>query len=398
MATASTASRITRKIGIAVKKAASRNKGWYDLHMAAASGAIAQRLPLVDLVAEIRDARIPLSSENELLRDFPALSKRIVVMNKIDLADQTQVKGWMRYFEQQNCIPYGVNSHNKDSVKGLLNFIQAQVRGLCKANHHASETITIMLVGIPNVGKSALANSLHQMGRISAAEKGRLKHATVSPQPGETKDISSFKQYNGVFHAQHLNLQIGSHPNIYLLDTPGILPRMVHDAELCSKLVLTGGGAIRDGLIEHKELARYFLTILNLSDQYKKWAKFSTNEDRLLSFIEHKVEDSICSKLEMRQKKQHMMDHTQDLIVNEVRGTIFDTISCFDGNIDLEEDMIKLIEAELVAFREAFRVPQGLGEYVYNRVVSVKLLDLYRTGRLGHYTLDTLPQTLHHPL
>ncbi|MBA0610665.1 hypothetical protein Godav_011480 [Gossypium davidsonii] len=371
MATASTASRITRKIGIAVKKAASRNKGWYDLHMAAASGAIAQRLPLVDLVAEIRDARIPLSSENELLRDFPALSKRIVVMNKIDLADQTQVK--------------------------LLNFIQAQVRGLCKANHHASETITIMLVGIPNVGKSALANSLHQMGRISAAEKGRLKHATVSPQPGETKDISSFKQYNGVFHAQHLHLQIGSHPNIYLLDTPGILPRMIHDAELCSKLVLTGGGAIRDGLIEQKELARYFLTILNLSDQYKKWAKFSTKEDRLLSFIEHKVEDSISSKLEMRQKKQHMMDHTQDLIVNDVRGTIFDTISCFDGNIELEEDMIKLMEAELVALREAFRVPQGLGEYVYNRV-SVKLLDLYRTGRLGHYTLDTLPLTLHHPL
>ncbi|PPD99002.1 hypothetical protein GOBAR_DD03966 [Gossypium barbadense] len=353
MATASTASRITRKIVIAVKKAASRNKGWYDLHMAAASGAIAQRLPLVDLVAEIRDARIPLSSENELLRDFPALSKRIVVMNKIDLADQTQVK--------------------------LLNFIQAQVRGLCKANHHASETITIMLVG-----------------RISAAEKGRLKHATVSPQPGETKDISSFKQYNGVFHAQHLHLQIGSHPNIYLLDTPGILPRMIHDAELCSKLVLTG--AIRDGLIEQKELARYFLTILNLSDQYKKWAKFSTNEDRLLSFIEHKVEDSISSKLEMRQKKQHMMDHTEDLIVNDVRGTIFDTISCFDGNIELEEDMIKLMEAELVALREAFRVPQGLGEYVYNRVVSVKLLDLYRTGRLEHYTLDTLPLTLHHPL
>ncbi|XP_039019219.1 DAR GTPase 2, mitochondrial-like [Hibiscus syriacus] len=350
MAANSVASKTARKIGIAVQKAASRNKvWWYDPHMAAATSAIVQRLPLVDLVAEIRDARIPLSSEYELLRNFPSLSRRIVVMNKIDLADPTQLKGWMRYFEQQDCIPYGVNSHNKDSVKGLLNFVQAQVRGLCKGNHHSSETITIMLVGIPNVGKSALANSLHQIGRISAGEKGKLKHATVSPQPGETKDISSLK--------------IGSHPNIYLLDTPGILPRIVHDAELCSKLALTG--AIRDGLIEQKELAVYFLAILNLCDQYKKWAKFSTNQSRL----DRKEEASISSKLEMRQKKQYPMDHTQDPIVHDVRGAIFNTISSFDGNLELEEDMIKLIKAQSVALRAAFHVPEDVGENVDNKSV-----------------------------
>ncbi|XWS65727.1 hypothetical protein CRYUN_Cryun05aG0138500 [Craigia yunnanensis] len=343
--------------------------------MAAASGAIAQRLPLVDLVVEIRDARIPLSSEYELLRNFPNPSRRIVVMNKMDLTNPTQIKEWMRYFEQQNCISYGVNSHNKDNVKGLLNFIQAQVRGLCTANHHYSETKTIMLVGIPNVGKSALANSLHQIGRISAAEKGKLKHAIVSPQPGETKDISSLK--------------IGSHPGIYLLDTPGILPHTIHDAELCSKLALTG--AIRDDLIEQKELAQYFLTILNLSDQYKKWEKFSTNRSKL-SFIECKEELSISSKLEMRQKKQYLMDHTQDLIVHDVRGAIFNIMSSFDGNLEWEDDMIKLIEAQFVAFREAFRVPEELDENAYDKV-AVKLLNLYRTGRLGHYTLDPLPVT-----
>ncbi|XVE95600.1 hypothetical protein REPUB_Repub02eG0112600 [Reevesia pubescens] len=102
----------------------------------------------------------------------------------------------------------------------------------------------------PNVGKSALANSLHHIGRISAAEKGKLKHSIVSPHPGETKDISSLK--------------IGSHPNIYLLDTPGILSHTIHDAELCSKLGLTG--AIADSLIGQKELAQYFLGILNSSD------------------------------------------------------------------------------------------------------------------------------------
>ncbi|KAK8523569.1 hypothetical protein V6N12_048086 [Hibiscus sabdariffa] len=377
MATSSVASKIAMKIGVEVQKAARSNKGWwYDPHMAAATSAIAQRLPFVDLVAEIRDARVPLSSEYELLKNFPSLSRRIVVMNKMDLADPALVKGWMRYFEQQSCIPYGVNSHNKDSVKGLLNFIQAQVRGLCKANHRSSETITVMLVGIPNVGKSALANSLHQIGRISAAEKGKLKHATVSPQPGETKDISSLK--------------IGSHPNIYLLDTPGILPRMIHDAELCSKLALTG--AIRDGLVEQKELAQYFLTILNLSDQYKKWVKYSTNQSRL----NLKEDTSVNSKLDTRQRRQYLTDHTQDLMVHDVRGAIFDTISSFHGNLELEDDMMELIEAQLVALTAAFRVPEG-GENVESKV-GVKLLDLYRTGRLGHYTLDPLPVTFYDPL
>ncbi|KAK8655010.1 hypothetical protein V6N13_107602 [Hibiscus sabdariffa] len=321
MATSSVASKIAMKIGVAVQKAARRNKGWwYDPHMAAATSAIAQRLPLVDLVAEIRDARVPLSSEYELLKNFPSLSRRIVVMNKMDLADQTLVKGWMRYFEQQSCIPYGVNSHNKDSVKGLLNFIQAQVRGLCKANHHSSETITVMLVGIPNVGKSALANSLHQIGRVSAA------------------------------------------------------------------------GAIRDGLVEQRELAQYFLTILNLSNQYKKWVKYSTSQSRL----NHKEDTSVNSKLDTRQKRQYLTDHTQDLMVHDVRGAIFDTISSFHGNLELEDDMMELIEAQMVALTAAFRVPEE-GENVESKV-GVKLLDLYRTGRLGHYTLDPLPVTFYDPL
>ncbi|KAE8654506.1 hypothetical protein F3Y22_tig00117048pilonHSYRG00507 [Hibiscus syriacus] len=96
MSANSVASKTARKIGIAVQKAASRNKGWwYDPHMAAAANVIAQRLPLVDLVAKIRDASIPLSSEYELLRNFPSLSRRIVAMNKIDIADPTQ--GWVSF-------------------------------------------------------------------------------------------------------------------------------------------------------------------------------------------------------------------------------------------------------------------------------------------------------------
>ncbi|KAJ8560893.1 hypothetical protein K7X08_027083 [Anisodus acutangulus] len=218
-----------------------------------------------------------------------------------------------------------------------------------------------MLVGIPNVGKSALANSLHQIGRISAAEKGRLKHAIVSPHPGETKSISGLK--------------IASHPSIYVLDTPGVFPAEILDAEACSNLALTG--AIRDCLVGEVELAEYFLSIFNSCDEYKKWAKLSLSG----------ADD--VSELERRQKRQYLTDHTQDFVVNKVRRTLFEAVSSFDGNLQDEEIMLQLIKAEFAVLGDAFNLPPDSDDYV--RKVAAKLLNLYRTGRLGHYTLDPAP-------
>ncbi|XP_062097160.1 DAR GTPase 2, mitochondrial [Humulus lupulus] len=365
--------RLARQIGRAIVKA-SRNtqpaRGWYDTHMAAASRAIAERIPLVDVVLEIRDARIPLSSEYELLRKYKSSSRRIVVLNKIDLANRSQTKDWLSYFEQNNCISYGVNAHNKDSMRQFLNFLQAQVRELRKKDN--SFTTTMLLVGIPNVGKSALANSLHQIGRTSAAERGKLKHATVSPHPGETKDISSLK--------------IGSHPNVYVLDTPGVLPPEISDDEVCSKLALTG--AISNCLVGEKELAQYFLAILNLSKEYKKWSK-KIHKENEITLTNHEAECSSGLEKNMKRRRQYPTDHTQDFIVNDVRQTLFEIISSFDGNMDDEKDLTRLIEAETIALQEAFRIPVDLNEDAHYKVAG-KLLNLYHTGRLGHYTLDSI--------
>ncbi|KAK6143067.1 hypothetical protein DH2020_023415 [Rehmannia glutinosa] len=232
---------LIQEIGKAVK-AVAKGKGskwWYTPHMAAASRAIAERIPLVDLVLEVRDAR-------------------------------------------------------------FLTFLQARVRELKKKDDPA-HAITLMLVGIPNVGKSALANSLHQVGRIAAAEKGKLKHSVVSPQPGETKGISSLKV-------------IASHPNIYVLDTPGVLPPDVVDDGVCSKLALTG--AIKDDVVGEIELAQYFLSILSLSDEYKKWGKLSgVGNGGVLT-------NERISSLDKRPKRQYPTDHTQDFIVNNVRRSL----------------------------------------------------------------------------
>eukprot|EP00268_Persea_americana_P044207 TRINITY_DN44662_c0_g1_i4.p1 TRINITY_DN44662_c0_g1~~TRINITY_DN44662_c0_g1_i4.p1 ORF type:complete len:230 (-),score=22.88 TRINITY_DN44662_c0_g1_i4:240-929(-) len=153
-----------RRVGAAISKGSS---SWYDPHMEAASRAILERIPLVDLTVEIRDARIPLSSAYNQPSHLESSSKRMIVLNKMDLADRSQTQKWMRYFQQQNCICYGVNSHNKDNIKEFLKFIQAQIRELKVGQ--SNYTATVLLIGIPNVGKSAIANSLHQIGRISAA-------------------------------------------------------------------------------------------------------------------------------------------------------------------------------------------------------------------------------------
>lgn len=278
---------IARSFAVAVGKKASSGC-WFTPHMAAAARAIADRIPLVDLVLEIRDARVPLSSKLEL-RSMPRSSKRVIILNKIDLANQSKMKDWMKYFDQQNCISFGVNAHNEGNIKELLTFLQAKVRELMKTNH-SDYTVTVMLVGIPNVGKSALANSLHQVGRISAEEKGKLKPSIVSPLPGETKSIRSMK--------------IGSHPSIYVLDTPGILSPRIPDAELCSKLALIG--TIRDCLIGEIELAHYFLAILYSSNKYKRWANLSTNLNERSDSNSMGRSDSNIDK-----KMQRLSDHTK---------------------------------------------------------------------------------------
>ncbi|XP_055960295.1 DAR GTPase 2, mitochondrial isoform X2 [Mercurialis annua] len=342
-----------REIGNKLKKAArNREQGWYTSHMAAASRAIAERIPLVDFVIEVRDARLPLSSECQLLINYSDSSRRIVVMNKMDLANRSQLKEWISYFEERNCVSYALNSHNTDNVKQFLNFLQAQIRRL--KSIESGSTITMMLIGIPNV------------------EKGKLKHVKVSPHPGETKDISSFK--------------IGSHPNIYVLDTPGIFPPQILDAEIYFKLALTG--AIQAGLIGYRELAQYFLAVLNLSDEYKKWTMSPTHE-KGKSITDNGAESSRDEHQGVEEKKQHLTDHTQDFIVHDVRRKLFETISSFDGDMQNQADLEKLIELQFAALTESFHLPTELGDDVHYKIAT-KLLNLYRTGRLGHYSLDPL--------
>ncbi|CAB81166.1 putative protein [Arabidopsis thaliana] len=326
MATAKTW-KIAREIGDAVIKASRNpNRRWYGPHMAAAVRAISERIPLVDFVLEIRDARIPLSSEYELLRKFsPLPSKRIIVLNKMELADPLELKKCIDYFEERNYLSYAVNSHNKDCVK--------------------QESPLFQILFIISEG---------------------------------------------------LVLQIGSHPNVYVLDTPGIFPPNLYDAEICAKLALTGlistkhkqndyipvkvlflyshsriaqraywVGAIPDDIVGELKLARLFLTILNSSHEYKKWAKLCKSQDLTESLSDE------SSKSDAKHKRQYATDHTQDFIVYDVRRVLYETISAFDGNLEDEISMGNLIETQFAALRSVLRVPEE-ANYVIVMIYGLK--------------------------
>ncbi|KMZ62842.1 Ribosome biogenesis GTPase A [Zostera marina] len=346
----------------AIVRSPNISSSWFTTQMAAAVSAIVDRIPLVDFMVEVRDARVPLSSGFDPIRRTSGECRRIVILNKSDLADRAQTEKWVEHFEQSNCFCYAINSHNKDNIKKLLNCLCTRIREL---GVNTSYTASFMIVGIPNVGKSSIVNAMHQIGRISAEEKGKLKHAIVNTHPGETKDITSFK--------------IASHPNIYLLDTPGVLPLEMSDLELGSKLALIG--AIDDCLVGEVELARCFLSILNRGEEYKCWEKLNSMGG----------ENSHLGKPDSQNKRRrkYPTDHTQDFIVRDVRKRIYNSILEFEGNLENDEEMLNLIDAQLLLLHEAFRVSLENGEDGY-RKVAVKLLNLYRIGRLGRYTLDNL--------
>lgn len=135
------------------------NINWFPGHMAAATRAIRQRLKLCDLVIEVRDARLPLSSANEDLQPMLSGKRRVIALNKQDLANRNLMHRWISYFNshKQECLP--INAHSRSSVHKLLDLVEFKLKEVMTRE----PTLLVMVLGVPNVGKSALINSIHQI-------------------------------------------------------------------------------------------------------------------------------------------------------------------------------------------------------------------------------------------
>ncbi|NP_001151234.1 GTPase family protein [Zea mays] len=340
---------------------------WFPGHMAAASRAIRDRLKLADLIIEVRDARIPLSSANEDLQPVLSAKRRILALNKKDLANPNIMNRWLNHFEscKQDCI--SINAHSSSSVNQLLGFAELKLKEAISKE----PTLLIMLVGVPNVGKSALINSIHRIATSRFPAKDKNKRATVGPLPGVTQDIAGYK--------------IATQPSIYVLDTPGVLVPSIPDMETGLKLALTG--AVKDSVVGEERIAKYLLSLFNIKKTPLHW-------ERLLHRKEEWCEE-ICSSNKkdnsLRRTRLNNSDavYVQDL-VTEVQRALCRTFLNFTGNIEEESELETLIDMQLVELRKVFRIPHKPFDETQGPT-SKKLLTLFRSGKLGPFILDDLP-------
>ena len=209
---------------------------WYPGHMAKAKRQIIEKMKLVDIVMEIVDARIPLSSRNPMVNEIAHQKRRLILLNKSDLADPSVTKEWIDYFAAEDTSVIAINAHKSSDIKKVIQL----ARQLMKEKHEAlrkkgvtPRAIRALIVGIPNVGKSSFIN---QLAGKNIAKTGNT--------PGVTKAQSWIK----------------SGKDFELLDTPGILWPKFEDEQVGYRLAVTG--AIKDTILPLQDIAAYALKYL----------------------------------------------------------------------------------------------------------------------------------------
>ena len=202
---------------------------WYPGHMTKAKRMMQENIKLIDLVIELLDARLPMSSRNPDVDELGKNKARLILLNKADLADEKQNDAWMEYFKERGYSVVKVNSKKGGGIKSIQGVIQEACREKIERDRKRgilNRPVRAMVVGIPNVGKSTFINSL--------AGKACAK---TGNKPGVTKG----KQW------------IRLNKNVELLDTPGILWPKFEDQTVGLKLAFAG--SIKDELLNIEELA-----------------------------------------------------------------------------------------------------------------------------------------------
>ena len=271
---------------------------WYPGHMAKTRKQIIEDLKLIDIVVEILDARIPMSSQNPDIAQWIKGKNRVVILNKCDLASEIQNKKWVEYFKSKDIPAVLVDSNSGKGIQDALRKIEEVYKE--KAEKYSEKgrvgkSIRIMILGIPNVGKSSFIN------RVT-----KKQSAQVGNRPGVTRQ------------KQWVRISEG----IELLDTPGVLWPKFENEEVALNLAYTG--TIKDDVIETIEVG--FSLLKYLIKNYKK------NLIERYKLDENKIEQILELDLEENDKALEILDE-----IGRKRGAIIS-----GGQVD-QEKVAKII-------------------------------------------------------
>ncbi|XP_003389472.1 PREDICTED: mitochondrial ribosome-associated GTPase 1-like [Amphimedon queenslandica] len=224
---------------------------WFPGHMARGMKDALRKVQKCHLVIEVHDARIPLTGRNEKLKF--SKHKKILVLNKYDLTDP---KGMKLYNENDDSVPVILtNCRGRNQISGNITALQKAIIKLTK-DDDIKNGVKVMIVGMPNVGKSSLINALRRL----SPGIGSPKAAPISSRPGYTKTVSTF-------------IKISTDPLIKLLDTPGIMIPNIKDEEMALKLAAVG--TLDHRFVGEVNIAAYILKTLNEQKLYQYIKKYN---------------------------------------------------------------------------------------------------------------------------
>lgn len=302
------------------------NINWYPGHMKKTRELIQENLKAIDIVIEVIDARIPISSRNPIIDEIVKNKQRIVVLNKSDISDENENKKWCDYFRGQGSIALAMNCMNGAGVKELYRILE-KLQDEKNRDSLRLKPLRMMIVGVPNVGKSSLINRM----------TGK-KSAKTGDRPGVTRG------------KQWLNLE----NNMQLLDTPGILWPKFEDPK--AGLNLAFCGSIRDEILDTESLALELLSVLAAG--YPKQ-------------VEERYKVEVPEALKRRGSVQ----------ADEVQEPY--------GEEEFDEDGFP-ISAELSLMNEICRKRGWIlpGKKLDYERAGRTILDEFRSGLIGHITLE----------
>ena len=290
------------------------NINWYPGHMAKTKRQIIEDLKLIDIVVEILDARIPISSRNPDIEQYIKNKDKLVILNKYDLADEKQNKLWINYFKNMNIEAVLVNSNTGEGINNAIKKIEE----IYEVNSHKynnkgriGKSVRVMIIGIPNVGKSSFIN------RIT-----KRNSAQVGNRPGVTRQ----KQW------------VRINKNIELLDTPGVLWPKFENEEVALNLAFTG--TIKDDVLETIEIGFNLLKVLVNKYRDMLVARYKIDEQEIQSILKLDIEETekILEVMNLIGKKRGVLKSGGEIDLEKTAKIILDDYrSGKIGKITLEE-------------------------------------------------------------